>query len=627
MDNDTTLNNNYTLKMRWVMAGAAIYNIVALWMMSGWTSTNGAIFGRYSTGLAVAIGLVVLVGIVWITLSVLFYQKFENILRALPQTYRLSFLVIVGIFSLLWFQQPFRFELLNIIVTNLILLSACMALTLSDKPISTNAIRWLLLAIIVFVFITTFISIMVKRPYSPDEAIWSNIAISFFTFDGLYNRLSFYEPFHITPGIGWITAVYGWLLHNMTFDLQVGRAMQFVIYTMTVGAIGFFGTRLYNYRVGLVAMIIAFFGSAYFHTVDYRPDHFVALGQMLAFGTLISARKSQKPLTQSLLHFFTGLLITLSMQLHAVAIVFAIGLSLFYTGDFIWCIWKERKLSVDCLRPIISFGLGALLGTTIYYIFNILVVGGLETYLSVLTAERGFDQRGWPTLYRWRTVELPLAFAGLAYLLWRRSSEDKLYLVLSLCSLFGTYFDTQGYSTPYRGLFIVPMAVFLVEGFKTFAEQEKWHLRQVAIVSLFMFALIGQRLQFVDWNAVRQTIEEGGIPEHNAVGLARQVAANLQAEDKNLVVVGTHELIWSLHDYKHFYSTHSEGTAQKQRGWEGTQVWDYLQVDVYIEIERRMVTPPGLRAYLERENFQVCEEFKSFSVPVRIYRRDCPENE
>jgi hypothetical protein len=620
---DTVPKNKFIVPTRWLMAGAAIYDFVALWVMLGWVSTGGIILGRYSVGLAMAMGLVALVGLFWIVSAVFFWQRFEAILQAIPQKYRLAFLAIIGLFFLWWLQQSFRIELVAILATNLLLFAALLILTLSDKPFPMKGLRWLLLALIVFIFFTTFISVMLDRPFNPDESIWGNIAVSGFAHDGLYIHIGFSEPYRILPGLGWITGIYSLLLGTFGYDLQIGRMMQFVIYTMTVGAIGLWGTRLYNYRVGLVAMLIAFLGRVYYPISDYRPDHFVPLGQMLAFSAMISARKSQNIRIQLVLHFLTGLLITLSMQFHASALVFVIALSLFYAGDFICYVWRERKLSADCLRPILSFGLGALIGTMIYYIFNILAVGGLETFLTVLTNERGFSQRTWPTVYSWHELEFFMMFVGVAYLVWRRSNEDKFYLVLLLCWLIGLSVDTQGYSVPYRGLFVVPMALVFVEGFKSLEGRPEWHLRQVAMIAIVIMALLGQRFNFTNWGLIQRTIDEGHLPQHNSVAFAYGVIEHLQDEDWNRVLVGTHELIWALEGHHNFYSPLAEGHAKTQRGWEGTQVWDFLQPDLYIEAATRLATPPGLRAYLEREGFQICEQFNSVSYPVSIYRREC----
>lgn len=614
--------NKHIVSSRLLMLGAAIYNFVALWLIAGWQSDQATILGHYSLGVVLAFLGFALLGIAYLLLSFAFDRQLENYLQKIPQKYRLAFLVLLALICFGFLQLSFRPGLVTTFTVNALVLSAIIILSLTDYPFPTKGIRWLLLALIIFVTFTTFITVMIARPYDPDEAIWGSAAISGFVHDGFYDHVGFYHPYHIIPGMGWVTAIYGYLLQSFAYNLQIGRIMQFIIYTMTVGAIGFLATRLYNWRIGFVAMLIAFFSSAYYPVVDYRPDHFVPLGQMLAFGTLVSARKTQNSYIQVFLHFLTGFLITLSIQLHAVALVFIIGLSLFYTADFVWYIWREKTLNAKCLRPIISFGLGALLGTILYYIFNILPVGGIDTYLNVLIHERAV-KRGWPKFYGWGMLELSFMFVGLTYLVWRRSSEDKLYLALLFCSAIGLIADTQGYGVPYRGLFIIPFALALVESFETFKDPEKWHLRQLAAIAIVIVALLGQRFRFTDWNAIQEAIQSGHLPQHTAVAFANGVLGHLHDDDKNRVIVGTHELIWALGGYKNFYSPLAEGHAKTQRGWEGTQVWDYLKPDLYIEAPTRLNTPPGLRAYLDREGFQVCETFNSAGYPVKIYRRDC----
>jgi hypothetical protein len=208
---------------------------------------------------------------------------------------------------------------------------------------------------------------------------------------------------------------------------------------------------------------------------------------------------------------------------------------------------------------------------------------------------------------------LPLLWASVAFLLYRREQKDKLYLSLILCFVLAIFLvDTQGYTIPYQGLFLVPIAAFIAH---IFSKQFRW------AITIILIALLPTTMAWINWESVGKVISGGGLPEAEIEILGRDILSHLQLDDE--FIEATHEIIWVLPAYEHLYSPMAEGLTVKQRQLTGTEVWDTLMPDIYIEIPRRQETPPYLAEYLARENFLICQSFQSGNYLVNIWQRTC----
>jgi hypothetical protein len=168
----------------------------------------------------------------------------------------------------------------------------------------------------------------------------------------------------------------------------------------------------------------------------------------------------------------------------------------------------------------------------------------------------------------------------------------------------------------------VPAGVALVQGLRRAGSPagQNWHSAGL-VLSILLPLLIGM-IAFINWPLVAQTAQTGQWPRNKVMDFGEAVLARVQPGADEMLI-GTHELLWVLPDSLNFYSPISEGIAETQRGWTGTQVWDYLAPDIYVETPQRIATPPGLQAYLDREQFLICDEFDAVGYLVRVYRRSC----
>lgn len=172
--------------------------------------------------------------------------------------------------------------------------------------------------------------------------------------------------------------------------------------------------------------------------------------------------------------------------------------------------------------------------------------------------------------------------------------------------------DTQGYSIPYKGLFLIPIGAFVTVFFR------RNFFLAMLILCLGFFPLT----TWINWELVQQAIQTGGIRDAEIEGIGDAILAKTLL-DKTETIVATHELIWVLAAYPNFYSPMAEGQSPELYGWTDLELWENLAPDVYIEIPSRLLTPEGLQQYLENEQFQLCQDFQANSVRVYVWRRNC----
>jgi hypothetical protein len=304
--------------------------------------------------------------------------------------------------------------------------------------------------------------------------------------------------------------------------------------------------------------------------------------------------------------------------------IFIAAFALIYGGEWVWLSYRGRRPAP--LWPLLSFGLGVGLGAGIYFVFNILPVGGPEAYLARLASER--SQRSHPlpflrVLLSWRSLFEGFLFAaGLLYILWRRSTSDRFLLgVLAALGLASVFLDTQGYRSTFSVFLVIPVGALLAGGLRA-ASQPPEISRRVALGTAGLWgALLAQMAGMFLISPWTLTFYRTGQPPpflYEAIGPV--LSPYLQPGEK---IVSTHQLIWSFP--RADLVSHAAGGMSVGRGVAASEldVWHAVRPDVIVYIENEMHFDPGLQAYMTQENFGVCDRLKFMEHDVEIYRRGC----
>ncbi|WP_119067360.1 hypothetical protein [Aggregatilinea lenta] len=583
------------------------------------TSTGGAILDRYSTRYAAVLAASALVLLAWIALFAARRSVLPR-LAAIPPSVHLVTVALMGAGAAALFFTSFEGIVQQVVGVNVALAGLLLIRTLPDGPARPQRWPLLLAGLCALLLAVVLIGVLADRRFSPDEANWADMATSPYIADGLYTRTWLQEPIAIIPGVGWSPAAYGWLLTHVSFDVMVGRAWNFAFYVLAFIGIAAVTARLYSWRAGLVSACYAALSQSFIPVLDYRPDHQLpAAGMLLLFGAIV-ARQSAIPARRAAWHVATGLLAVLALELHAGAIVYIAALSLFYAGE--WALRSARARRLADLRPLLWFGLGGLLGSAIYYVFNIDPVGGIDAYLTHLVDNRG--ERLLDNAYLvWRSLfDRTLAWAALAYLLWRRRPADRAALAFfALAVLADIAFDRPGYPSLFSALYAVPVGVLLVDGLGS-AGIAPGHNRHPALATALVLVLLAAQLVAAfDPGAIADVVRTGRFPPYLYEDLGRALQSRI---DRDEVVVSTEMLIWGLPDYPHLVSTASEYTASQRWDVPPEQVWERVAPDAIVIVEQETVVNAGLRAYMDRHRFEVCERFDVASLHAELLRAPCP---
>ncbi len=604
-------------------AGLLLFGLIAhlLIARSLWLHESDAalLLGRYSTGYGLAVITHAVATVAWAG-ALIVRHPLEHGLRRLPSLLIVASVIVLTLAAAAIWQLNIEEQLRAYASLLVLALILPLLAVLPDAP--ARPWRWwgLLLAVALLLLVPMAVTLLSRGTYSPDEAHWADYATSPYVAGGLYARTWLDAPAVIKPGLGWSVAAYGWLLQNLDFSLHTLRAASLVWKALILAGMVLVANRLYGRRVAVVAGLVTFFSVNLSGLYQFRPDHQLPLAFLLLLFALNEARQRSRRAPWDLI---VGLLATLSMQLHAGALTFAVGFSFYYAAALVhgWLRHRDQR----GLLPALAFGLGALLGTGLHYVFNIAPVGGLESYVSTLSTERvssffvRFAFFSGPSL-----LELILMVSALGFLVWRRRDADRLLLGLLLCMVAATLlFDTWGYNTVYQALYLMALAAALAEIFPS-QLSSRHNRRGLMAQSALLVILIGQLLGTqVSWTDLRHWLNTGQLTPVSDVLVGQSLLERMRPDD---VIVSHHILIWTFHDNPDFYSVSAEVTAQRR--WDladPADVWERVSPTVIVEVHRRVVLPPGLQAYMARHDFVACETYTVPRTPldVTLYRPDC----
>lgn len=598
---------------------AQVLSIYPLWSQD----TNGGEFlGHYGESNEIVLAANMLLLLVWL---VLFLRRKQTVIRLnrLSFVHRFRTIAFSAIALAVLWLLPFETVLKEYASLNWLLLTACLMYASPDREIkrSWNWVPWL---IIVLLFIPIIATVLTDQSSTTSESQWADYATSPFEASGLYARTQLQDPIVITPGVGWSVAGYGWLLENSGFDIKIGRLWNFYFYLLAFIGIAAVTWRLYGRRAAVISVIFAVFSQAFIPFADYRPDHQLPAAAMLITFAAIQARYSEN--YRGFWDFICGLAATLALQLHAAAIVFAFGFALFYLTEVVLASYQARRLVT--IRPLLWFGLGAFIGTLLYFVFNIQPIGGLETYLQAMTAlygsaTRSFSFLTWPSL-----LEGMIILASLAYIAWRRTRPDRLFLGILACMIVAILlFDPIGYTSTFDALYVIPVGVLVADPLVSSAFHERKSLHAVTLKLGLVAILTAQVVTvFVAWARIQQMVETANLTPFIYEDLKPRVLPYLKDSD---VVVSVPEFLWTSPRKPQVIAFDSEQAAMKR--WNMTdpeQVWERVKPTAIVYIENRMTFEQGLKDYLDKYHFIVCKEINTQnSVTIAtVYRQTCPSS-
>ncbi len=584
------------------------------------SSTSAEFLGRYSLryGAALVLSLILTAG--WVAVAV-FHRQAARLLRRLPGRLVLGLVIGSGVALILLWQFSFESQILYYVSLNWLLVVAALALVRTDLEIGFERWPHVLLVMAVVLLIPLGITAATRHRFSPDEAHWADMATTFFLEGGVYSRTWYYPQMLIQPGLPWSVVGYGWMLEHIDFALYVGRLWNFGAYLLAFVGIGLVTAHLYGRREALLSVSMAILLWMIIPVYDYRPDHqLVALGPLL-FWIMLKGRAASTPLRGMGWHAAAGLLATLSLNLHAAGIVFAVGSALFYLGDYLSGGWRKGRTG---LLRLAGFGLGALIGTGCYYLTNIHVIGGLDVYFDALVSQRWSAQRRLLRILEIPPIERLVVLAGIAYLLWRRAAADRVYLgVLASLVVSAALVDTQGYRSPFAGLLIIPVGTLLLDGFGSEQASRGTNLRSVMIGGAVFAALLAQMTGgFIQWGSVARWVTTGTAPPTFYEELRPVLTPYVSDED---VVLGITALIWTFPDHPALVNYGAETTGQERLGVDDPlAVWEIIQPTVVIHVEREMSVTPAMQAYMDQGGFVRCLDTPVQGQAIRVYRQECP---
>lgn len=572
-------------------------------------SVGGQILGLYSPryALALAFDAVIVIGL---CAALGLHERLERWLATWPGRSRLLAIVAAGTAASAIALLPVELPVKQMVAITFLIGVSLVTYHARQQadPRWNRWTRWALAAVTVLILGMALITALTEFPFSPDEAHWADYASTGARYGGVYARTWMMAPQPIVPGLGWSIAAYGWVLEHVAFDIRAGRLWTYGAYCLMLAGLWLLTRRLYGAAAGWISVALAVFSGVFFPAFDYRPHYQLGAATVFVAWLALGAQSAATPCQRWGAAFAAGLLALLSLQLHAAGLALAAGCSLFM---LIRLLQTPRRTGAFA-----AYLVGAGLGTLIYLVFNIAPVGGVSAFLAGLVADRAQRQSflyflTWPTL-----LEGMIVYAGLAFVLLRRSSADRLLLSLALPVFISmAVIDTQGYRTLTAPLFLV-MAAALLAPAASVVTWRRWASAAAALAMMAALTASGQ-----NWPGLLAILRGNELPNYVYADLAAPLSEQISPDD---VVAGTHLLIWALPDHERLYSTAGELGVMRRTGVDDPQaVWEAAQPTVVIDIPGQMVLSEGLRRYMDAHSFGLCASLSVGELSVSIYRADC----
>lgn len=606
-----------THAFRVLLAAALTAQLLSIPTLWGHTSTPAQVFGRYSTDYA----LVLLVNVVLIVTYAAALVAAGWVARMLPRVPgKLPLLVLAGVvIAGLWLLR-LETTLVGYLSLNWVLLVAIVLSATPDAPDPVQSVEVrralvaALAALALVLLMARVITTLSMNNYTPDEAGYADLGSTYWAEGRVQYRTWLLPPLPIEPGYGWGLAGYGWLLETIGYSVRIGRVLNLLFMAgLLAGGVYAVTAHLYGRAAAWVSGGFALFSLTFALAWDFRPSYFVAVISIWALYAMLAARDAQNRGARYTLHALVGLVPVLGLQVHASSVVVAFAFSVYYGAGMVVALVRRDW---GGLRDGVAFGVGALIGTLVYVVANIMPVGA-ELFFSLL-GERSSPSRPLLFFAGWRSLfEGVLILLALGFIAWRRTPADRTLLTITvLMVLSAILLDSQGYLWHTGALYLVPVGVLLTQAVPARA-------RTLTILAA-LFMLLGQLHNgFIDWNSVRYTAQNASLPPYLYDELKPLLPQHVHDDD---VIYSTHQLIWI---FPHTgtpnvlsYTAENDG-MRRFNVRTPVEVWEQVQPTVIIFVENQMQYNPGMVAYLERYPFEQCAQFTVQQTDITVYRPDC----
>ena len=640
----TDVNTNIKqITPRLVVAFAILIQLAAaqsLWDVT-FPDAAAVVLGRYSLPYFVASLfnplLILVLVFAWLN-----WNRIAQFLDNISGSVRVGLIVVSGVAVAVLWASGFDLRLLRYAMVNWVLFATVLVLTLPDRNWNPTWWRVVLGAlVIVIIGLVAWTAIFTKGAFLPyDESSWADYATSLFRTGGVHYRM-YLQDYAVRPGYPLIPVAYGWLLENVSYDARVGHIWMLVVYAIALVGIWAIARKMYSSSVAWISAIVATLSLNFIAQNEFRSHHHIPALSILMLWCAWQARHTRG--RRGLLWVFAcGLLGSLGMELHAIAYMLlgAFGIHLLIDAALAW--WRERD--TYGFVQVVVFGVGAALGLVVYYFLNIQPVGGLEEFLHLLSQDKppfgfrfdflDFHLYESASLYSNNDrVFTMLTWAGLLYLLWRRTQVDRWFLrLVVLVIAIAFVLDFFGYTALYTSYFSIAIGVLLAQGFRLLTQSQHWNLHTSGVVTVVIVALvIVLATQIVAWGLLGDWVRTGELP--NPYGDFVEIGAILESEhiSDDDVIVSTHQLMWGLPRHQSLYSIFAEQYWMRIEEPEAIRArWDALEPTVYIKVDddlfadaigRKLINQ--LNAHLDDREFALCDSFMVQGFTVEVYRPEC----
>jgi hypothetical protein len=584
------------------------------WIFPLWShvSTPAVILGRFSFNYSLVLTLHLLL-ILGLCIALFVRPHLEHLKEIVPRSIiylSISFFLCLAVYVTFTGIEP---QIKHWIWLNCALLAGGLIII---YPLPVTIPHWekIWIAISVLLIVPTFITNITIDSFNPDEAQLLDYGSTWFSEGKIYNSTFQDYPFVVKPGWPYQLVIFAWLTEHFDNTIRVGRIINLTAFY--IASVGLFlaTVKLYDIKTALVTMFTFLLSSMFLTEWDYAPKHLLVIIATWVLLLVILGRSAKPGFIRSLIHALVGLVVTSSLNLHASGVIFAVVWSLWYVGRAILA--RDR----DTVLDMVSFGMGTLIGTSIYWFTNIQPGGGLYNYVSVLNTLYSKNDRNPFFFYTWDSaLERLLILLGIAWMLLRRNSKDALILSLIFITIGVAWIiDKQGYIWSFAAYYPIPIGVLLV--------QSTWlnhHSNRTWIINIVLFLMLLPMLSYIRWDIFNTWIRTNSLPSYLYDELKDSLPNYILDSD---VIYSTHQLLWVFPNsgQPRVISHASEVNAMHYFNLdEPIQVWERVKPTVIIFVENHMNYDPGMVAYLEQHPFELCHTLTVQDRQITILRPDC----
>lgn len=580
-------------------------NLVLLVSAFAHQSTSPAVLGRYTplyaASLVASLALVILV----LTISRFWSGR---LLASFSSSWDAGAALLLFAGTTALWLVPFDASDVKLLFT---FNAVCLGMWIASAPAKDDEPRrrWqpILSGVLLLILVVAFFSARSVPPEqsSGDESYWTDMAITWLRTGQAYFRIGAWTPLPISPGYGyWVVALAGWT-QVFGISLASGRLFMWAVYALAVLAITVAGWRLYDRWVGLLGGLVLA-GSAYvLSTRIVRPE----LGLAVVGSLLILLRLRKQPVWA----LVSGLVVTLSLEIHASALAYIVAVGGVYFTD----LFLERDDPLR-FRRFAFLVIGGLIGGALYAYFNILSLPDPGYFFTALRGERGFLSG-----YDWQWFERALSIYGgraplelivvalaLVALILRRGKGDGLLLRFLAFTIIGYAIFVPG-GERYLIVF-APFCYLAIAALACFGLDKLPGGRRLAGAALAIFCLCSPALARMLPAVQANILATGDIPTR--VQRVRELSS------LTTIIVGDANDYWWFTEYGDYYTFWAEYSHTLEIA---EDLWARINPDIvyFTAYPGSPEISPLLKQWMDDGHYISLESVESDGFTTLIWRR------